>query len=352
MKDLFIKRDTTVKQALKRIDETAEKILIVVKEKNVLLGTLTDGDIRRHILNGGKLADKITDVYNANPTFLYYPWNLKDAKEIMIMKKIEAVPVLNSNREVIDVLFWNDVFKDKYSVVTREKIDIPVVIMAGGKGSRLDPFTRILPKPLIPIGEKPVIEVIMEKFVSFGIRDFYISLNYKGEMIKSYFDYKEHNPYNIRYIYEKEYLGTGGSLALLPDDFPKTFFLSNCDIIVDANYYDLLKFHRESKNYLTILGSIQHHVIPYGIVEFDNGGFVKQIIEKPEYDFTANTGIYVVERDIIQCIPRNILFHTTDLIDLLLKDKKRVGVYPVSEKAFIDIGQWEEYKKAIESLNM
>ncbi len=352
MKDIFISVNQTIKQALKKMDVTGEKVLIVVDEKKILLGTLSDGDVRRNILNGRPLDENIEEVYNEHPVFVNQPWDLEEIKKLMIVKKIEAIPVINSLKEVIDILFWSDIFKEKKKGVIKKKIDLPVIIMAGGKGKRLDPFTRILPKPLIPIGDKPLIEIIMDNFANFGVYEFYLSLNYKGEMVKSYFDYSEHNCYKLHYIFEKKYLGTGGSLSLLPKNIPQTFILSNCDIIVHADYFDLVNYHKENNNSLTILGSIQHYIIPYGIIEFKNGGAVKQIVEKPEYDLTINTGVYVVEKDVLGYIPKNKLFHITDLINLLIENREKVGIYPVSEKSFIDIGQWEEYKKAINKLQI
>ncbi|UCB46317.1 MAG: NTP transferase domain-containing protein [Spirochaetota bacterium] len=346
MKEIFVHKDITIKDALKKFDETARKVLIVVDERNLLLGALTDGDVRRHILKGGNLDDVIEGVYNDDPVFLYHPWNIKDMKELMLTKRIEAVPIVNDEKVITDVLFWSDVFKDSFRMPAR-KIDLPVVIMAGGKGTRLDPFTRILPKPLIPIGDKPVIEIIIDRFIGYGVKDFYVSINYKGEMIRTYFDYLEDKNYMVNYIQEATYSGTAGSLRLLPANFPQAFILTNCDIIVDADYYDVLQFHKTNRNCVTVLGSIQHHVIPYGIVEFEKKGVVNRVVEKPEYDITINTGVYVIERKAIGYIPKNKMFHVTDLINLLLRKGKRVGVYPVSEKAYIDIGQWEEYRKTI-----
>jgi NDP-sugar pyrophosphorylase family protein len=269
----------------------------------------------------------------------------------MITKKIEAVPVVNEKKQVVEVLFWSEIFKDSPQKASNAKLGVPLVIMAGGKGTRLDPFTKILPKPLIPIGEKPIIELIIDRFMSFGVDTIYISINYKGEMIKSYFDYQENMTAKIRYLNEKEFLGTAGSLKLLPDEVSGTFIVSNCDIIVDADYHDVVRHHVTSGNALTLVGSIQHYQIPYGIIQFNSGGIVEKIVEKPEYDLTVNTGIYVVERETLKYIPDGKLFHVTDLINKLLGEKKQVGVYPVSEKSYIDLGQWEEYKKAIRIFN-
>jgi NDP-sugar pyrophosphorylase family protein len=291
----------------------------------------------------------VKGVYNQKPIYLCYPWNIEEVKRIMVTKKIEVIPVLNSRREIIDVLIWSDIFKEKSSA-PREKIDLPLVIMAGGRGTRLDPFTRILPKPLIPIGDKPVVEIIIDRIVEWGVRDIYITLNYKGEMVKTYFEYREDLPYRIHYISEKEFLGTAGSLRLLPDELSETFILTNCDVIVDADYYDVLRHHKKSNNIITLLGSIQNYTIPYGIVRFNSGGIVEEIEEKPEYDLTVNTGIYIMQKNSIQYIPENKSFDITELINQLIRKGEKVGVYPVSEKSYVDIGQWEEYRKSINLL--
>ncbi len=343
---LLISLETNIKNALKKMDLAAEKILIIVDKKNHLLGTLSDGDIRRFILKTGNISGHVKDCYNKNPIYLQEGYNRDEVKKLMIQKKIEVIPIVDNNNQVIGTLIWSNLFNGSQKPIT--PINCPVVIMAGGKGKRLDPFTRILPKPLIPIGEKPILELIMDNFNQFGVNNFYLTINYKGEMIKSYFDNIDLK-YNLIYLREKEYLGTASSLKLLPANFPSTFILSNCDIFVHADFSDLLAFHKKNNNALTIVGAIQQHVIPYGVIEFSYNGFVKKINEKPEYDFTVNTGVYVLEKSILDHIPENELFHITHLMDKLLKKGHKIGVYPVSEKSYVDIGQWEEYQKNVKN---
>jgi NDP-sugar pyrophosphorylase family protein len=211
--------------------------------------------------------------------------------------------------------------------------------MAGGKGTRMAPFTNVLPKPLIPIGDKTILEHIMEEFSKNGISYFYFTLNYRGQMIRSYFDGSEHT-YNIKYIWEKEFLGTAGSLKLLGQDSPEQFFVSNCDIIVKADYYDIWSFHNQSGSWLTIISAVQHNTIPYGVIHFEEGGKVKRIEEKPEYSYTINTGVYLLDRRCLEYIPENEVFHMNP-----------VYTYPINEGEYIDIGQWEEYRNAMDRLN-
>lgn len=341
---LFISLEASIKEAMKQMDLTGEKILIVVDRENKLLGTMTDGDIRRFILKSGSTTGQVALCFNKTSISQQEGDGEDHARNLMIENKLEAIPVTDKDKCVRDLFVWSDLFKDTKRHV--EKIDVPVVIMAGGKGERLDPFTKILPKSLIPVGEKPILEVIMDTFNQHGIKNFYLTVNYKGEMIKSYFENVE-LMYNLNFIWEKDFLGTAGGLRFLPEDFPKTFIVSNCDILVDADYSDLLKFHKENKNDLTMIGAFKHHIIPYGVIEFSTNGTVEKITEKPEYDFNINTGVYVMEKKTLNYIPKDKFFHTTHLMENLLKDGKKIGVYPVSEKSYIDIGQWEEYRENV-----
>lgn len=228
-----------------------------------------------------------------------------------------------------------------------KKIDIPVVIMAGGKGVRWSPFTKLIPKPLIPIDETPVIEIIMDRFSRWGARSFYITLNYKGEMVKTYFDGNK-KKYTINYLWEKDFLGTAGSLALLPSAIEDTFIVSNCDVIVKADYADLVHIHKKKKNILTIVGTVGHYKIPYGVMHFDKDGRLEKIQEKPEFNFTINAGVYVLSKKALSHIPRNSFFDMTDFMQILLDRGEKVGVYTVSKKSYTDIGNWEGYKRCIE----
>jgi NDP-sugar pyrophosphorylase family protein len=228
-----------------------------------------------------------------------------------------------------------------FSLRKGEQIDLPVVVMAGGEGSRLSPYTRILPKALIPVGDVPILELIIERFMEYGCDEFFLSLHHKSDIIKSYFDSVE-RAYTLHYVQEEAPLGTAGSLSLMKDDLKKTFFLSNCDILIDADYGDILKYHKSHSNKITIVGSIKHITIPYGICELAEDGRLASLVEKPQFDYFVNTGMYIVEHHVLDRIPGDIFFHMTDLISLLLDKGERVGVYPISEKSWIDIGQVEE----------
>lgn len=349
LKSLLIQSDMPIKYAMKKLDETAEKILFVVSGGDKLLGAVTDGDIRRGLINGLKFTDSVKSIMCRQFIFLSSrdPKKREKAKAFMLNKKIEQIPVLNKNGRIIDAISWIDIFRKNGAAEKKRLFTNPVVIMAGGKGTRLAPFTRILPKPLIPIGEKPVIEIIMEKFYNHGFCNFKFTLNYKREYIKAFLG--ENNfPYNIDWIEEEDFMGTAGSLFLLKDKLKKTFFVSNCDVILDADFADILNWHKKNRNIMTLLGCHKEMKIPYGVLEMEQGA-LKDFIEKPNYDFIINTGIYVLEPEIIALIPENKFMDMNALIELVSKQGK-VSVYPISEGWF-DVGQWDEYAKNIKELS-
>jgi len=349
-KKLLVQDDIKIVEALKLLDTTADKVLFVTDKDSKLLGALTDGDIRRYLLNGKSLEDSIVDVYNRNPKFVlekeYSPDNLK---KLFLKYKISVIPILDEHRRLINMAFWDKVFSGESNkkVTNRKRINVPVVIMAGGKGTRLDPFTKILPKPLIPIGDKPIIELIMDKFHEFGMVDFYVTLNHKSKMIKAYFE-EFKTKYKITYIDEDKPLGTAGGLKYLPSKLSGAIFVSNSDILIEEDYGEILKFHRNNKNEITIVASVKNYNIPYGVCEIENGGILREIKEKPNLSFLVNTGMYVINSSVMNMIPKSEFYHITQLIDDIKCDGKRVGVFPISENAWMDVGEWGKYKETLE----
>lgn len=353
-KKLLIGSNIKIIEALKRLDETADKVLFVVDSSAKLLGALTDGDIRRHILKGRSLEDDISEIYNKNPKFLRQnEYAQEKLKEIFLVHKITDVPILDENNIIVDIVTWDKAFSEETHETSkpRRRINVPVVIMAGGKGTRLDPFTKILPKPLIPIGDKPIIEVIMDKFHAFGMMDFYVTLNHKSKMIKAYFE-EFKTKYKIKYIDEEKPLGTAGGLKYLPPEVAGVIFVTNSDIIIEGDYGKILKFHKDSKNEITIVASIKNYNIPYGVCEIENGGILQKIKEKPNLSFLVNTGMYVLNSDVLSTIPEGEFYHITQLIEDIKCSGKRVGVFPISENAWMDVGEWEKYKETLEKFKL
>ena len=345
MKENFlINKNSTIKEALKKIDKGGKRIIFVTDDKLKLYAALSDGNIRKHILKTGGFNGIVDDICNHNPIYFKMDYDINIIKKIMLEKTISGVPIVDENKNVVKILFWDDVFSEEKRIFTQ--IDLPVVIMAGGKGTRMDPFTRILPKPLIPIGDKSMIEIIMDEYAKFGMKSFYISISHKGKMIKAYFEDHE-SDYSFNYIDEDKPLGTAGALKYLENKFESPFFVSNCDIIIKDDYSKIYDFHKKGNYILTIVASMQNYIIPYGVCEIENGGSLKKIIEKPEYNFLINSGMYLINPEVLQYIPANKFFHMTHLIEKLIKEGFQIGVYPVSEKSWIDTGQWKEYKESI-----
>ena len=340
----------SVKEAMRRIGRTGERILFVVNEKNQLLGSLTDGDIRRWVLAEGELTSTIEKVFNSDPIFFVEKYDIEKVKQIMLSSKIDGIPVISKTRVVTELLLWNRVFGHA-DALPKGKLDIPVVIMAGGKGTRLDPFTKILPKPLIPIGEKAIIEFIMDKFNRFGVNEFYVTVNHKSRMIKAYFE-DINTAYRVNYVEEEKPLGTAGSLKYLEGKVTSDVLVSNCDIIIDTDYIDIVDFHKNNNYDITIVGSFRHFTIPYGICTIENGGNLVRITEKPEYDFLVNTGMYILKSEMLKIIPKDKFYDITELVNQAIAQKAKIGVFPIDEKSWIDVGQWEEYHKSIQSLKV
>jgi len=354
LNSLFVGEDSTIKGAMKQMDKTAKKILFVADEDCRLLGTITDGDIRRWILADGDLHETVGKIYNKKPVYASQNISEEDAKNKILEVGGQPLPVVDMGMKIIKIISLGDVIGEGYveQNTKQANLQIPVVIMAGGKGNRLDPFTKILPKALIPIGDKPAVEVIIDNFLQYIDGDVYLILNHKKEMIKSYFDNNSFN-YKIKYIDEGEDpLGTVGGLQFLPKDFSDTFFLSNCDTIIKAQYDEIYAFHKENMNDLTIVGSMRQAVVPYGVIKINSGGKLSALEEKPAYDFIANTGMYVLEKRVLGHLPIKKLCDIPYLIKMIKEGGGKVGVYPVSEKSWLDIGQWESYGETVKGLNL
>jgi dTDP-glucose pyrophosphorylase/predicted transcriptional regulator len=349
LKSLLISPDASIKETMHQLIETAEKILFVADEQRKLLGTVTDGDIRRALLNGLSFNHTVDAVMCSSCTFLREGQEkLKEkAKALMLTKKIEQIPVVNRRGMITDAILWTNVFKanEKWQGNIHSN---PVVIMAGGKGTRLDPFTRILPKPLIPVGDKPIIEAIMERFAKHGFTHFIYTLNYKKEYLKLFL--KEASlPYTMEWVEEESFLGTVGSLSLLREKLKETFFVTNCDSLLDADFEAILTWHRERCAAITIVGCHSEFRIPFGVLETSRGT-LRKLVEKPVHDVMINTGVYVIEPHVMSYLPDK---KQTDFDELLKRLPKRdkVTVYPVYG-GWLDIGQWDEYRKSLSKLRV
>ena len=337
--------NTTIYDAFK-VRAEAGVSLVVVDEEFKLLGTLSDGDLRKAILTKNNLSDSISKIYNSSPIVIdENKYSKNFAKNQLIKNKIDMVPVIDQSRKLINIVYLTDYLSDP----VKEKIKIPLIVMAGGKGTRLAPFTDILPKPLIPVNGKTVIERIIGGFTEYGIEEISLVVNFKSEILKAYFSELEPS-YKVNFINEKEPLGTIGGVNLVDLNNHKTFFLTNCDILINIDYSDLYHHHKNSNNDLTLVASTKQFTNPYGVCDLDESGNLKNIIEKPSSESLVNTGLYVINSSILNLIPNNKAFNATDLIEELLKGKKRVGIYPIDETQWSDVGQWDEFRKTIEKI--
>lgn len=344
--NFFVEKDESIINSIKVLDKMAKKIVLVVEEGK-LIGVVTDGDIRRWILKNGSLEEKVSCIMNHHPIYIK-EGERHLAREIFLHKQIEAIPILDDKKKVIDIIFFNDEMKHKVKH-SNDLVDIPVVIMAGGKGTRLYPYTKVLPKPLIPIGNQTILEHIMERFTNFGCNKFYLTVNYKKNMIKAYLEEKREEV-KISFVEEEKFLGTGGSLYLLKDKLDKTFILSNCDILVDVDYGNLIRYHKENRCKITMVTSLKNYTIPYGVIRVSNEGSISEMIEKPEYNFQVNTGLYICEPEILKKIPENEFYHMTELINQYVKKGEKVGVYPITGNSWLDMGELNEMEIMINKL--
>lgn len=330
----FIGPDSlTVLEAMQRIDENASGILIIVDDGDILLGCLTDGDVRRYLLAGGKLEDKVTSAINTHPK---YAQSVEEATRVFHKRHYIAIPIVDEHKRVLSVYLGSGEIE-----LPQISLNVPVVINAGGKGTRLDPYTKVLPKPLIPVGELPIIEHIMQRFQGYDCNQFHIIVNYKKQIMKGYFAENE-GKYDISWYDEEKPLGTGGGLTLLKGKLHETFFFTNCDNLLLSNYDSIIRFHREHRNVITMICAYKNIQIPYGVVEMGLDGVIEEMKEKPQLSFLTNTGIYVVEPEVLDDMEDGVAIGFPDVVGQQKAKGRNVAIYPVSENDWLDMGQLPE----------
>lgn len=344
VKNISIENGTSIIQALQKMDKEGVKSLLVFRDEE-FQGLLTIGDIQRAIIRNADINAPITTIVDKDKIYAGTDDNLETVKNKMYRLKAECMPVVSEKGELLDVYFWKDLLAIK-QVQTREKINLPIVIMAGGLGTRLKPLTNIIPKPLIPLNDKTILELIMDQFRDIGCEKFYMSVNYKFELLKYYIDNLE-TSYDVEFFKEEKPLGTIGSVALLKDKIKTPFFVSNCDIIIDQDYRDVYEYHKDNMNDITIVTAVKSYKIPYGVIEMGENGSLVNLSEKPDMSYMINTGVYILNPNLIDQIPLNEFYHITQLIEETKNKGGRIGCFPVSEKSWTDIGDWNEYLKYI-----
>lgn len=331
-KELLINKKATIKKAMDQLDNVKPKILFVV-DNTKLVGCLTDGDIRRYLIKNNKITDSVEKACNKKPLVAK---TIEEAKK-KYSKDYIAIPIV-INKELKDIYIGKETTKQA------KKINIPVVINAGGRGTRLEPFTKVLPKPLIPIGDYPIIEHIMQRFEAFGCKKFYSIVNYKKQLIKAYFKESD-NKYNITCIDENNPLGTAGGLSLLKGKINGNFFFVNCDTLLISDYSEILDFHIKNNGALTLVCATKKIDIPFGVIKTNNRNEFHSIQEKPSYNFLTNIGFYIINEKVLKDIPNNKRIDMPEVIELEKKKGRKVFVYSVDESNWLDMGQIPELEK-------
>lgn len=342
LKKYIFKETEVVSNIIKKMRD----FTVLIDNKENVTGIFTEGDFRKAVLRGVNLDQKISRIMNKNFKFLPPNASNKKIKKIFDKTILQKILVLK-NRKLVSIIDKDDFFANTKFEKKEKHSNNTIIILAGGEGKRLLPFTHVLPKGLIPIGGEPIIKKIMDEFIKNNFNNFNVVINYKGKVFQGYFHENKHN-YNIKFHTEKKALGTAGYLSNFKSSLNRPVFVTNCDILLKANYREILEFHEKNKNELTICSSFKNFLIPYGVFEVDKKSNLKSMHEKPEYNFLINTGFYIFNPKVFKHIPKNKYFNMNYLIQKIQKLKKKIGVFPVPNSSWLDVGQWDEYKKTIE----
>ncbi len=336
-----VRPDQTVKEVITYMDEAHIKAVAVTEDDMSFRGIFTAGDMRKFFIRSGEMTTPITEAMNRDPIIFH---SIYEARQYP--KRLIFYPILDGDDHLVNVI--GDEISEETATVLK---DVPVVIMAGGKGTRLYPYTKILPKALIPIGEQTITERIIDSFRAYGCNDFYMILNHKSGMIKAYFNEIDKD-YNLTFVEEEEFLGTGGGLTYLKGLIKGTFFLSNCDILMDADIECIYRTHCKDHNVVTLVCAMMDTTIPYGVVQTNDNAELLSIKEKPEYSHLTNTGLYVLESRVIEELKTGEFIHMPDIALRYVSQGERVGVFPVSKQSWMDMGQFSEMESMKERLGV
>jgi dTDP-glucose pyrophosphorylase len=336
-KQILVTPYTTIRETIQTIDTSSMQIAIVVDNSQRLLGTVTDGDIRRAILKGVSLENRVETIMNSNPLSVRLDEDQKQIFRMMQLKRLRHIPIVDDEGRVQGIKLWDELIEEQIN-------DNWVILMAGGLGSRLQPLTNDCPKPLLKIGSKPILETILESFIEYGFHNFYISVNYRADMIKDYFGDGSRWGVHIRYIHEDKRMGTAGALSLLPEQPTKPIFVMNGDILTKVNFQQLLDFHNEHEVSATMCVREYDFQVPYGVVKMDKHRLMA-IEEKPVQHFFVSAGIYVLDPNVLQFIPPDKFYDMPSLYDFLIKQNYEAAAFPIREY-WLDIGRMDDFERA------
>lgn len=334
---LFVDPEMSILQVLEIIDRGSVQIALVVDRNRRLLGTVTDGDIRRGILRGVQLSCKVTEVMNSNPVTASTDMDRDMLLALMQNHYLRHIPVLDEEGRVVRIELLDELME-----IT--SMDNWVVLMAGGLGTRLRELTKDTPKPLLQVGHKPILEMILESFISNGFHKFYISINYKAEMIRNYFGNGSKWGVEIRYLHERKPLGTAGALSLIEELPEKPIIVMNGDLLTKVNFRQFVQFHMETQSKATMCVREYEFQVPYGVVKIENLR-LRGIEEKPIQRYFISSGIYILNPEVIRLIPEDTFFDMPTLFDKIIQQGLDAFVYPLREY-WIDIGRKDDLERA------
>ena len=342
IENIKISQNATIKEALKIIGDGAMQIAIIVDEKDKLLGTLTDGDIRRGLLKGLDLNSSIESLISRNPICAKHTDTKKSILELGLSKKLHQIPIVDDTGKILDIQAINDLIK-----VTNKTNK--VFLMVGGLGKRLGKLTKNTPKPMLKVGNKSILQTIVESFAEYGYTNIVMCLNYKSEVIKEYFGDGSDFGVSIEYILESKRMGTAGALSLLKEKPTEPFFVMNGDLLTNVNLENIHQFFISNNAYALMCVRQYESQIPYGVIDIDNT-HIRSVEEKPIQKFFVNAGIYMLEPEALEHVPKNEFFNMTSLFEKLINKDKNIISFPI-DGYWLDIGRSDEYKKANEEYN-
>lgn len=337
----IIQENESVRDALRRLDQLAsDAILFVASEDNKLIGSLTDGDLRRGFIKGLGFEDSILDFIQPNPSFIREHENAVNKLEEYNKRNFKIVPVLNNENQIVDIVN----FKTRITI-----IPVDALLMAGGEGKRLRPLTEHTPKPLLKVGDKPIIEHNIDRLAQVGIKNIHLSINYLGEQLENYFGNGSVKNLNIKYIKETKPMGTVGSVLLAEKLEHEDVLIMNSDLLTNIDFVDFYKTFKVSGADMAVAATSYNVDIPYAILETDDAQRVRSLKEKPRYTYFSNAGIYLLKKSVLDFIPKNSYFDITDLMDKILAMDRKLITFPINGY-WLDIGKHEDYKKAQEDI--
>lgn len=337
----IINKRCSVRDALIKLDLISpSSILFVVDERNKLLGSLTDGDLRRGFIKGLGFENSLLEFIQPNPVFIREKEYDLGQLERFRKNLLKIIPIIDSHEIIVDILDFS---------LRKTLIPADAVIMAGGEGKRLRPLTESTPKPLLKVGNKPIIEYNIERLKEVGVNTFNISINYLGEQLIEYFSDGKDKGIDIKYIRESKPLGTIGSILLVDHFNHDDIIVMNSDLLTNIDFGDFFKTYKDSNADMAVAATSYHVDVPYAVLEVNETNTVLSLKEKPRYTYYSNAGIYILKKDLLDMIPQNKFFDITDLMDRIIEMNLKLITYPINGY-WLDIGKHEDYKKAQEDI--